>query len=297
MSRVVPDARHGRGIVKERVNLPIELLGAEKQAATSIALAYPERSFVFVTDHPVVDGWDLPNASFRFARPDDYRAADNAVVLCPRWASTAPAVISNRLGTCALTVVFAALAARFPDWVLPVAEKPGGDGRWIVKGDTWHRPDFTITGTAADLANFDDPYGCGVAYQPFCRADRALLPVGRRFPSGRIVLGVFEILGEAQCREAMLVAAESLSDPGLVDRVVAIVDHLDHRGFFSMNWIAQGDRLLLTSMRPIPRAVLQALRHGGADVLIEPVTPLVVTRPAIKLVARQHYAQYRRLAA
>jgi hypothetical protein len=38
----------------------VRILGAEQQAASSLALAYPERSFEFLTDAAVADGWDLP---------------------------------------------------------------------------------------------------------------------------------------------------------------------------------------------------------------------------------------------
>jgi hypothetical protein len=34
----------------------IRLLGAEKQSAVSLALAYPERRFQFVSDHRVIAG-------------------------------------------------------------------------------------------------------------------------------------------------------------------------------------------------------------------------------------------------
>ena len=49
----------------------ILVLGAERQAASSIACAYPDRTVTFVSDHTILDGDDLPNVRMVFASPDD----------------------------------------------------------------------------------------------------------------------------------------------------------------------------------------------------------------------------------
>ena len=41
----------------------IVALGAEKQAATSLALGYPDYAIVFVSDCDILDGADLSNAN------------------------------------------------------------------------------------------------------------------------------------------------------------------------------------------------------------------------------------------
>jgi hypothetical protein len=275
----------------------IALLGAEKQAASSAALAYPEIEFSFVSDHPVIDGWDLPNVQFRAGSPERFENGAEALPLCPRWMKPGRHSAGNRLADFRLRAVFAALAENFGDWVLPVARTPGARGHWIVKGDSWHRPDFTVSGSGPDVAQVDDPHGCGVVFQPLLPPGRTLLAVGRSYGNSNLATGLFEVHGEAQCREAMLLAAETIREPDLLERVAAICRSLDHRGFFSMNWIVSEGRLLLTSMRPVPRAVFGALRNAGIDLLAQSSSGLAVARAGVKMIASQHYSEYRRLGA
>ena len=67
----------------------ITVLGAELQAATSIAGAYPERAVTFVSDQAILDGSDLANVSMTFGKPEDRamltRDARDVIALCPRW--------------------------------------------------------------------------------------------------------------------------------------------------------------------------------------------------------------------
>src|SRR5262245_59162737 len=78
----------------------IGLLGADKQAAVSAALAFPERRFLFVTDEKVLDGWDLPNVTPRAATPNGiealrHRPATAWFPLCARWCSPALGQVNN----------------------------------------------------------------------------------------------------------------------------------------------------------------------------------------------------------
>jgi hypothetical protein len=269
----------------------IQLLGAEKQSAVSLALAYPDRQFQFVSDHRVMDGGDLPNTSLRFAQVDSFRAEPGAIALCPRWVRTMHGEVRNRLGTWDLPPVLDAVGARFGG-TLPVAGRPDGEQEWIVKGASWHRPDFTVVGRAAEVVDTADPYGCGVVFQPVRRADATLLAVGRRFASGRMGFGVFRVYGEAQCRESLLLAAETAEEPGIASRTTEILRFLDHRGCFSMNWIIADGQSWVTSIRPVPRAVAQALRRGGVDLLVDGAPDVVVAPAGVKTVASQHYAEY-----
>ena len=66
----------------------ILVLGAERQAASSIACAYPDRTVTFVSDHTILDGDDLPNVRMVFASPDDppvLPSERELAPLCPRW--------------------------------------------------------------------------------------------------------------------------------------------------------------------------------------------------------------------
>jgi hypothetical protein len=261
----------------------------------SAALAYPERTFVLVTDAAVVDGWDRPNVRFQRSTPSQWSSDADAIPLCPRWLRPRAAHSSNRFGDFRLSTVFPALAERFSDCIASVTDAPRGDGLWTVKGDAWHRPDATVTGIASDVVRVADPYGCGSAFQRWRRSDETQLVVGRRSSSGHLCLGVFRVLGEAQCREAMLLAGETIASATLIEQATTILEWLDHRGWFSMNWVVEDGRTILTSIRPVPRAVFQAMRHAGADLLAEPALPLRVARAGVKFVAEQHYSEYREL--
>ena len=183
--------------------MDIMVLGAEKQAATSLAAAYPEHQFRFVSDHPIIDGGDLANVTMSFGAPDNLTAligaAERVVVLCPRWlepAAAARATLPNSLGQ---------LADVIPGRVLPVEARPSAGDEWIVKGARWHRPDVAVVGDAALLGDVTDPHGCGLVYQRHQPGvTRSILVVGRRDASGSTALGVIEVRGEMLEREAFL---------------------------------------------------------------------------------------------
>jgi len=276
-------------------DIEILVLGAEKQAATSLASAYPERHFRFVSDHPVVDGWDLANVTIGFATPSRTvtltEAAERVVVLCPRWLEPAAA------DRAALPSSLGRLTSVLPDRVLPVETRPLGDGEWIVKGARWHRPDAPLVGDAALLGDLTDPHGCGLAYQRHQPSvAQSILVVGRRGASGNTALGVVEVRGEVLEREAFLVAGETIDAPEIVGDTVRALDTLDHRGFFALSWVVVERRPLLTSFRPVPRAVFGSFRRAGVDLLAEPTVPRVV--PAgVCFIGMPSYASFRSLDA
>jgi len=282
------------------MNIPtISILGAEKQSATSIALAYPQRKFLFVTDSPVVDGWDLDNVRFKYSTPDTFSTVQDlqgaVLVACPRWAKAGGVSIRNKLGSFSLTRIFRQLETDFPNSVLPITANPEGNGPWIVKGDLWHRPDFTVSGTAAEVTQTADPYGCSSAFQSMIDAKQTMLAVGTRFANGRTAIGVIGVHHEAQCREAMLLAGETVAEPDVIDLSMAMIASLDHYGPFSFNWLRTSGSLLLSSFRPVPRAVFQTFQRAGIDMLQEPPQTVAVARPGVKFIARQHYSHYESL--
>ena len=263
----------------------VVLLGAEKQAATSAALAYPERQFRFVSDQPVLDGWDLPNVTFTHGTPGNVPlgSGEQAVALCPRWL---PAAEQKPLSE-----VLPYLTEALPDQVLPVSPTPVPGQPCIVKGDRFHRPDGTITGTDLDPADVGDPYGCGTLYQSLWPAEQTILVVGRhrfgacdgRRPGSR---------GELR-RDDILAAGETvdIEADDLLRLSMTAVAILDHTGPFTMNWLKRGAEYRLTSFRPAPRAVFGTLRKAGIDLLapaagrgpVRPARPEVRRRPHLHL--------------
>lgn len=270
----------------------IVLLGAEKQAATSAALAYPERQFRFVSDQPVLDGWDLPNVTFTHGTPGNVslEPGEQAIALCPRWL---PAAEQKPLSE-----VLPYLAEAVPGHVLPVSSTPIPGQPCIVKGDRWHRPDGTITGTDLDPADVGDPYGCGTLYQPLWPAEQNILVVGRhRF--GAYALASFRVHSESSARDDVLAAGETVDmEAGDLQQMTLVaVGLLDHTGPFAMNWLRRGSEYRLTSFRPAPRAVLGTLRKAGIDLLTPPPDGLQVAPPGLKFVLDITYTSYRRLVA
>jgi hypothetical protein len=65
--------------------------------------------------------------------------------------------------------------------------------------------------------------------------------MGRRADAQNCSLGVVRIHSEAFAREDFLMAGESVKDVEIERRSRAILDALDHVGFFSMNWVTDSD--------------------------------------------------------
>ena len=270
----------------------IVLLGAEKQAATSAALAYPERQFRFVSDQPVLDGWDLPNVTFTHGTPGNVPLdpGEEAVALCPRWLPTAEQM--------PLSTVLPNLAEALPDHVLPVSPTPFGGQPCIVKGDRFHRPDGIITGTDLDPADVGDPNGCGTLYQPLWPAEQTVLVVGRhRF--GAYAMAAVRVHGESCARDDILTAGETvdIEVDDLLRLSMTAVAVLDHTGPFTMNWLKRGTEYRLSSFRPAPRAMFGTLRKAGIDLLAPPSDGGLFAPPGLKFVVDITYTSYRRLVA
>jgi hypothetical protein len=268
----------------------IVLLGAEKQAATSAALAYPDRQFRFVSDQPVLDGWDLPNVTFTRGTPGNapLEAGEQAVALCPRWL---PAGRQQPLST-----VLPRIAEVLPGVVLPVSRTPIPGQACVVKGDRWHRPDGTITGTDLDPADVGDPYGCGTLYQPLWPAEQNLLAVGRRH-GRRFQIAVFRIHSESCARDDILAAGETIDSEFVRANSLLAVTCLRYDDLFTANWLRRGDEYRLTSFRPAPRAVFGTLRTGGIDLLAPMPTEGQAAPAGLRFVVDLTYTSYRRLVA
>ncbi len=269
----------------------IVALGAEMQAASSLAVAHPEHNFLLVSDQDVLDGWDIPNVKFRRATPDSWQrlvdAGDTLVPLCARWLPKEDWSQS--------AILPRAAAALGEERVVPVQNKPGSDGHWMVKGDRWHRPDSPMSGPAADLVEVTDPHGYGLVYQPRLSIDATVMVIGRRTRDG-VVLGLFRVYDERFFRITILQAAESIVDESLSEPSLALLDALGHVGYFTLNWLLTRDGPRLSSFRPVPRAAFGAFARGGLDPL-SPPRGVSQLRAGLRFVAQPHYASYTRLEA
>jgi hypothetical protein len=281
----------------------IGLLGAEKQAAGSAALAWPERRFLLVTENTVVDGWDLPNVQFQHASPENLaellrRPKTRWVPLCSRWASPKLEFPSNRLGTFYLNSVLPFLEQRFGQVVLPIAEQPWPQARCIVKGNHWHRPDATLISNDLAAQEITDPYGCGLVYQPHWPWKRLLLATGWRANRNSVLLGIFHIFSEICARDDVLGAGQTIEHPQVTELTLAMLESLDHRGFFTFNWLERGEQVRLSSFRPVPRALFRTFRRGSFDPFAESVLTGVQQLPAnLKFVVDITYTSYQNLAS
>lgn len=266
----------------------ILVLGAELQAATSIAGAYPERAVTFVSDQAILDGADLPNVTMTFGKPEHramlMRDAGDVIALCPRWLEPQSAPPLSRL--------FGEIERHFPGRMLPVFERPHAEGRWILKGDRWHRPDAPLSGTWQQLADVTDPHGCGLVYQAWVESAATIMAVGRRARGTQ--LGCVQISDERFFWDNILQAAETIDAPDIVTATLEILDALDYRGYFSLNWLRTAQGLRLSSLRPVPRAVFQLFRKGGID-LFDDTAGVRTAKAGLRMVAMPTYVSYRRL--
>jgi hypothetical protein len=266
----------------------IFVLGADRQAAISLASAYPQHSVVFASDQPIVDGSDLGNVSMMFATPAQAATLadkfDDVIALCPRW-------IQRDYG---LTTTFARLQQTIPGHLLPVDDKLPSSGPWIVKGDRRHRPDAPLVGDSEDLADITDLNDCGLVYQPYTKAQSTVMAIGRRHDSGAIQVGLVEVLEERFFYDVILQAGETVAAPDILEASLRVLEALDHRGFFTLNWLRTGDGLKLSSFRPVPRAAFQTFLRGGVDLLGQ-ASGVQVAAPGLRFVANPHYVSYKRL--
>jgi hypothetical protein len=263
------------------------VLGAEAQAASSLALAFPERRFVFVSDCPVIDGSDLANVRMLYGEPREatrFAAGEQSVPLSARWCAEPEATRLSRL--------FPPIADRLPGIVLPLLPSAADADRVAAKGDLWHRPDYPLSGTAAELADLADPHGCGLVYQELAAHQGTVMAIGRRSPSGPVALGLFRVLVERFFRIDVLQAAESIAPPDLAALSREVLAALAWRGWFTMNWLLTGDGPRLSSLRPVPKSVFGCFRRGGIDLLADPADDMLL--PAgLRMVAAPHYAEFR----
>jgi hypothetical protein len=265
----------------------ILVFGAEKQAATSIACAYPDRTVTFVSDHTIVDGDDLANVRMVFATPGDPPVVpSNAqhTALCPRWL----------MKENPLSYLFEKLQRAHPGIMLPVYEHPASQGRWILKGDRWHRPDAPLSGTARQLEDATDRHGCGLVYQPLVESLATIMAIGRRAQGTQ--LGCLRIFDERFFWDNILQAAETIDARDVLAATLEVLDALEYQGFFTLNWLRTVDGLRLSSLRPVPRAIFQMFRRGGVDLMDDPDGVHVVVA-GLRMIARPTYVSYRRLEA
>ena len=281
----------------------VALLGAERQSATSFALAWPGRRFLFLTDQEIIDGWDLPNVTIIRTEPDRPPALGRGdrpqlrVPLSAKWLTSGPTWPRNRLRSFAQTEVIGFLSEQFAGHLLGVAGSPPPNGSWIVKGDRDHRPDALCTGEGQPPNPPENPGGLGVVYQPWREGASSLLVCGLRSAAGGVGLAALEVLSETFGREAFLLACQSIRDDDLIELSAAMLEALDHQGYFSLNWLRVGSRLLLSSLRPFPRAVMGLLRRGGIDGLNFDFRGTRVAPAGLKLLAWHHYSNYKELAS
>lgn len=274
----------------------IRLLGAERSAAVSFAQAWPEHRFVFVSDEPVIDGWDLPNVEFAWGAADAAEsalpggAADRTVTVCGRWASKAAA---RRGATTDLLALFARVRGVLGERVAPLTPEPPS-GPWQAKGRFWHRPDTVVQGQGQAGVDTVDPRPCGHLFQPLIKGGASYIASGLEMPGGALRYGVFRIFSEALARYDVFQAGESVDDAEIMEMTEAALAALGEPGYFSLNWVRTPGALQLTSIRRVPREVLGTLRRGGVDVLApgDEGRRLAAGR---RFIVENHYSSYRRL--
>jgi hypothetical protein len=271
----------------------VAVLGAELQAAVSMALSRPDLRFLFLSERDVVDGWDLPNVTIRRSAAAAGVAAALSgipvvVPLSPDWA----AVAGQDLRRWSLAKWLGALSDRRFDYVLPVsAARPPGP--WLVKGDLFHWPDAPVEGDGDSPGPAADGHRCGRLFQQRLQASAHFLTVGRWAGDERCALGTIRVHQEAAAREAFLLAGETVALPGIESRVRDIMAAAGHAGWFSINWVEDGrGDLWLTSLRPVARALFQLFRKGGIDLLAAP-TAWNCLPAGLRFVVDHSYTEYR----
>ena len=191
---------------------------------------------------------------------------------------------------------FDRLERTLPGRSLPVQTERPLSAAWIVKGDRWNRPDAPLSGDAQQLADVIDPHGCGLVFQPYRKIKATHMAIGRREGAGRVHIGIVEVFRERFFRDVILQAGETVDEPEILRASLEVLDALDHRGFFTLNWLCIDEGLRLSSLRPVPRAVFRSFLQGGVDLLGAAATTKVVA-PKVRFIADPTYVSYERLSA
>jgi hypothetical protein len=146
------------------------------------------------------------------------------------------------------------------------------------------------------LADVVDPHGQGLVFQPFRKVHATIMAIGRRACAGGVHIGILHVLQERFFRDAILQAAETIDSPEVLHASLEVLDALDHRGYFTLNWIQTDHGLRLTSMRPTPRAIFRSFLCGGVDVL-SAACAIRIVPPGIRLIAAPTYLSFERPSA
>jgi hypothetical protein len=265
-------------------------LGAEKQAATSLAAAYPDCTVIFASDCDILDGSDLANVRMVHTAPSGAveltASADHVVPLCPRWLPEDHS----------LSRTFDRLERSLPVRCLPVRQQLASHGEWIVKGNRWNRPDGPLSGNARQLGELTDVHDCGVVFQPFRKVHATMMAIGRRTHTRAVHIGIIRVFQERFFRDAILQAGETIDESEVLHASLEVLDALDHHGYFTLNWVQTDEGFRLTSLRPTPRAVFQSFLRGGVDILA-PASAVKVVPPGVRFIAAPTYVSYERISA
>ncbi|MCG8613302.1 MAG: hypothetical protein MI864_22555 [Pseudomonadales bacterium] len=278
------------------------IAGAEKQAATSIAQAYPEKQFLFLTDVDVIDGWDLANVTIEHCAPSNMTEKYDAdlfhspsgntitcsfepriVRLCSRWAVT-PFRLSESIAT---------LPEALADFVLPVLDTPSVDWeKWQLKGNLFHKPDAPLIGNTGIDDPPEDVYGCEFQYQEHIQDVQ-----GHYFITGwygnptQYSLGTFKTHRESFGREDLLVACETVSEPTLENRCLKLLEKINWNGFVTLNLLSTPEGFRVSSIRPYPKAVFGIMKQAGLS-LLTPSGRSRFAEEGLKLLGEITYTSY-----
>jgi len=308
------------------------ILGAEKQAATSVAMAYPERQFLFVTTKPVIDGWDLPNVGFHYQEKvgplPKFVEELEQLLLCSSWyevwlegqkkrtafleetldafeqiaGDSAPEKVEGlrQQWTSSQEAVAENLADRISILqniklpVLPVFSEPQEQWKkWVAKGNEFHKPDAFAWGITGETDVPTDPYGCGLVYQEWKQVSRTVVVTGNYLSADHYSLGSFLIHRESIARQDLIVATESVNEPQLVEQTLLALGALKWDNFFHFTWIESDGEWFISSCRPTAKPFFQTFLNGGVDVLqLEGQNELP---PVCKMIGDIHYTSYKPL--
>jgi hypothetical protein len=128
-----------------------------------------------------------------------------------------------------------------------------------------------------------------VVFQEYVEGARTVLAVGRSRAS-LIQFGLTEIFRETFSREDFLLAGETIRHSACEALTFKVIQELGYSGFFSMNWLLKGDTVVLSSCRPVPRAVLGTLRRAGVDLM--KMEKNRVASAGTRFIVDIHYSRY-----
>ena len=271
------------------------LLGAESPTAISFAQAYPELSFVFVSEELIISGQDLANVKCMHVSKVDHAHVfrqNNAdfIPLTNLWYKRHCSHLGISSSVLDLSDTLTKIEEVLPGSTLPLRDYPDFSlaPKWILKGNREHKPNAIEYWQESNfMPNSDDSIKC----QEWKSTAENYVITGRVDGKGHCDMGIFGVHLEAFGKNDQILAAETIENPEFARKAIQLLDSLMYSGYFSINIVQSSNSFFITSFRPYSKGLIHSLIKSGVDILDQKKTGQIA-KSGIKMIVDICYTEY-----